>query len=111
MERWETVEQIAGARRRFEAANPDYRPPSAHGLVVGGEISVWNVGEHLLPPAVLCSVLGHDGSTAALEVSEEQLEAAIGALAPAEACTFYDHPNLAAWRGARGSEVVAVFIT
>ena len=106
-----TVEEVAAARDRFETGNVGYHPPSAHGLVVNGEVAVWNVGTHLLPPAVLCSVLGHDGSTAAIPVTAAQLEEAIEALAPAEACTAYDHPNLEAWRQARGSAVVAVFVT
>jgi hypothetical protein len=111
MERWVTVEQIAAARARLETENTGYRAPSAHGLIVDGEVAVWNVGNHLLPAAVLCSVLGHDGTTAAVPVTPAQLDEAIESLAPAEACTFYDHPNLEAWRGARGSSVVAVFIS
>jgi hypothetical protein len=111
MERWVTIEEIAAARERFETGNVGYQPPSAHGLIVDGEVAVWNVGNHLLPPAVLCSVIGHDGSTAAIPISPAQLGDAIATLAPAEACTFYDHPNLEAWRHARGSTVVAIFIS
>lgn len=111
MEQWATVEQIAAAHERFEAGNVGYRSPSAHGLIVNGEVAVWSVGNHLLPPAVLCSVLGHDGSTAAIPVTAAQLDEAIETLAPAEACTAYDHPNLEAWRRARGSSVVAVFVS
>jgi hypothetical protein len=111
MERWVSVEQIAAARERFEAGNVGYQAPSAHGLIVNGEIAVWNICNHLLPPAVLCSILGHDGSTAAIPVPPAELDQAIEALAPAEFCTDYDHPNLEAWRRARGSSVVAVFVS
>jgi hypothetical protein len=55
-------------------------------------------------------VLGHDGGTAALAVSPVQLEEAIRLLTPAESCQDYDHPNLVAWREARGHDVVAVFV-
>jgi hypothetical protein len=47
----------------------------------------------------------------------QRLQEAIDLLAPAEACTAYDHPNLAAWRRVRAevadqpdAEVVAVFL-
>jgi hypothetical protein len=110
MDRWETPEQIAAALRRFEAATPGWTRPRAHGLISDGEVAVWNVGAHTLPAVVMAGVLGHDGSTAALPVSAEQLHRAIELLTPAEACTHYDHPNLEAWRAARGHEVVAIFI-
>jgi hypothetical protein len=111
MERWETTEQIAEALARFEGTHASWRRPRAHGLVVNGEVAVWNVGAHYLPAAVMASVLGHDGSTAAFALSEQQLDVAIEALSPAEACLDYDHPNLLAWRAARGAQVVAVFIS
>ena len=59
-------------------------------------------GSHNLPGVVLAKVVGHDGSTATIELSAPQLEAAVEALAPAEACTTVDHPNLAAWRRVLG---------
>src|SRR5687767_1221049 len=102
--RWETREEIAAALERFEAAIPGWVRPRAHGLIVDGEVAVWNVGAHYLPPAVMAGVLGHDGSTAAIGVTAEQLELAIERLSPAEACLDYDHPNLMAWRAARGGD-------
>jgi hypothetical protein len=71
---------------------------------------VWNRQAHYLPPAVLGSVLRHDGSTAAIEVSADELAEAVRLLSPAEACTAYDHPNLLAWRQSLGQHTVAVFI-
>ena len=74
-------------------------------------------GRHGLSAVVLASVLRHDGSTATLPLTGPQLEAALEALAPAEACTQVEHPNLAAWRTALGQvgdnparELVAVFV-
>jgi hypothetical protein len=112
MERWETVEQIADALVRIEGANPGYRTPRAHGMVVNGAVVVWNVENHPLPAAVMAATLGHDGSTAAIALSDQQLDDAIAALTPAEACRAYDHPNLEAWREARANdaEVVVVFV-
>jgi hypothetical protein len=54
--------------------------------------------------------LGHDGSTAAIPLTRLQLEQAIACLAPAVACTYYDHPNLAEWRRSTGADIVAEFI-
>ena len=62
-------------------------------------------------------MLGHDGSTASLPLSRAELAAAVESLAPAEACTDLDHPNLAAWRevlaeldGNPAREAQAVFV-
>jgi hypothetical protein len=110
MDRWQTREQIAEALDRFESAIPGWVRPRAHGLVSDGEIAVWNVGTHMLPAVVMAGVLRHDGNTAALPVSEAQLERAIELLTPAEACRHYDHPNLLAWRLATGRDTVAIFV-
>ena len=63
------------------------------------------------------TVLGHDGSTATLDLTTAQLRAAVESLSPAEACTSLDHPNLAAWRQALSEAasnpartLVAVFV-
>lgn len=56
-------------------------------------------GSHGLAAVVLASVLRHDGSTATLDVSAEQVRAAVDGLAPAQACAEVEHPNLAAWQG------------
>ena len=61
-------------------------------------------------------MLKHDGATATLEVSRQQLDEAITTLAPASACTEVGHPNLAAWRelrdahDERGGTITAVFV-
>ena len=93
-------------------STPAYTNPMIQGMDIPSGVVVWNVENHPLPAAVMASTLGHDGSTAAVPLGAEQLDAAIAGLAPAEACPAYDHPNLAAWREVRasGADAVAVFI-
>ncbi len=55
-------------------------------------------GAHALSAVVLATVIGHDGSTATLDLSRGDLAAAVESLTPAEACTTLEHPNLDAWR-------------
>ena len=66
---------------------------------------------------MLATVCGHARGTATYVLDEERLQEAIDLLAPVEACTAYDHPNLAAWRRLRAevadrpdAQVVAVFL-
>ncbi|GAB3229400.1 hypothetical protein GCM10027447_22660 [Glycomyces halotolerans] len=72
-------------------------------------------GMHGLPAVVLATVCGYRGRSGSYAVTREQLERAIELLAPAEACTAFEHPNLWAWRallprlqGDRGA--IAVFV-
>lgn len=124
-ERWTTTEEIAAARGRLEDAIDGYERPAAYalGLTVPGEAGTGavfplvNQGANFLPAVVLATVCGHARGTATYVLDEEQLQEAIDLLAPAEACTAYDHPNLAAWRRLRaeradrpGAQVVAVFL-
>jgi len=101
-ERWETTEEIAAARHRFEAALPGWVAPMAYGVgrLNGGRIEFAriNVGEHPLPAVVLATICGHSAGSASYRLDAAALSRAIELLAPAEACTVYDHPNLAAWR-------------
>jgi len=70
-----------------------------------------------LPGVILATVLKHDGTTATLNVSRQQLDDAITTLAPAEACADVDNIDLAAWRAIAekldtnsGGNVTAVFV-
>jgi hypothetical protein len=117
-ERWATTEEIAAARRRFEAALPGWRPPMAYGVarLDDGRIEFArvNVGDHALPAVVLATVCGHRAGSASYRLDAVGLGRAIELLAPAEACTAYEHPNLAAWRWlhaglSEGDAAVAVF--
>ena len=58
------------------------------------------MGKGDTPAGWLAAFLGHDGSAASLPVTAHQLAAAVESLAPAQACTEVEHPNLAAWRAA-----------
>lgn len=118
-ERWETVEAISAARRRFEAALPHWRRPAAYGVGRpdgdGVEFVRVNGEEHPLPAAVLATVCGYRGATGSFLLSRAELAWAVDLLAPAEACTAYDHPNLLAWRRLRDElpedrTAVAVFV-
>jgi hypothetical protein len=121
-ERWTTTEEITAAREGLEDAIDGYERPAAYalGLAVPGEpeavFPLVNQGANFLPAVVLATVCGHVRGTATYVLDGQRLQEAIDLLAPAEACTAYDHPNLAAWRRLRAevdrpdAEVVAVFL-
>lgn len=119
LEEWSTLAGLARIRERLAAQIDGWVHPVSWALAVDGQIGHVNApgGTHGLPAVVLATVLKHDGSTATLEVTRQQLDEAITALAPATACTEVDHPNLAAWRAVRdrldetgGGAVTAVFV-
>ena len=124
-ERWTTTAEITAARERMEAAIDGYERPAAYalGLIVEGDAAAGEVfprinrGENFLPAVVLATVCGHVRGTATHLLDEQRLREAIDLLAPAEACTEYQHPNLAVWRQVRarmadrpGAQAVAVFL-
>jgi hypothetical protein len=118
-ERWETTDEIAAARQRFETAIPGWVPPAAYGVGSLADEQIEfvhvNVGDHPLPAAVLATVTGHSAGSACYRLTRAELGRAIELLAPAEACTAYEHPNLAAWRWLygvlrEGESAVAVFV-
>lgn len=118
LEEWTTVEGLGRIRERLAAQLDGWVAPVSYALALDGEVGHVNLpgGQHGLPAVVLGTVLKHDGATATLEVSRQQLDEAIGALAPAEACTEVEHPNLASWRALRdahderGGAITAVFV-
>ena len=124
-ERWTTPEDLASARERLEAAINGYERPAAYALGLAGADGAAaedvfprvNSGGNFLPAVVLATVCGHVRGTATYALDEQRLQQAIDLLAPAEACTDLDHPNLAAWRQVRaeladrpGAQVVVVFL-
>ena len=124
-ERWTTPEEIAAARERMEAAIDGYERPAAYALGQAGEdgaaagdvFPLVNSGANFLPAVVLATVCGHVRGTATYVLDEQGLQRAIDLLAPAEACTDYEHPNLVAWRQVRAelatqpsAQVIAVFL-
>lgn len=124
---WSTPDGLAEIKDALAAAIPGWRQPVAYavGLSSASSSVEWGFahvnqpgGRHGLPAVILATVLRHDGSTATLDVSTAQLAAAVESLAPAEACTELDHPNLAAWRAALAEAqsnpartLVAVFVS
>lgn len=118
LEEWSTLDGLGRIRERLAAQIDGWSYPVSYALALDGEIGHVNEpgGMHRLPGVVLATVLKHDGSTATLEVTPQQLDEAITALAPAAACTEVDHPNLADWRAvqarlaASGGTLSAVFV-
>jgi hypothetical protein len=117
---WTTDDDLRAARLRFEAAIPGYVEPSSYavarrdpdGTLVFGHVN--RDGLHRLPSAVLATVCGHVAGPGSYELTTAQLEQAVDLLAPAEAATHWDHPNLWSWRGLLadappGSSYVAFF--
>ena len=123
---WSTPDGLAAIREHLAERIDGWRQPVAHavGLSPASSSPEWVFahvnapgGAHGLPAVVLASVLKHDGSTATLPLSRSALAAAVESLAPAEACTSLEHPNLAAWRevlaeldGNPAREAQAVFV-
>ena len=123
---WSTPDGLVAIRDHLAARLERWRQPVAYavGLSPASSSPEWvfahvNVpgGGHGLPAVVLATILGHDGSTASLPLARGELAAAVESLAPAEACTSLDHPNLDAWRtvlaeleGNPAREAVAVFV-
>lgn len=104
---WSTPEGLKAIKEQVAATIPGWQAPTAYAVGISSASSSPEPdfphvnrpgGAHNLPAVVLAKVLGHDGSTATLELTGAQLEAAAEALEPAEECTTVDHPNLAAWR-------------
>lgn len=109
-----TLEGLAELRASYAARIPGWQAPGAWALAVDGELPRVNLpgGAHGLASVSLALGIGHDGSTATLPVSPDQLTQAIALLEPAEACTLVEHPNLGVWRAALSGEheLAAVFV-
>jgi len=109
-----TLEGLAALRADYSARIPGWVAPVVWGVAVDGTFPHVNLPGrmHGLASVALALGIGHDGSTATLSLTPEQLVAAIDLLAPAEACTSVEHPNLAVWRRAlaSGDPLAAVFV-
>ena len=116
-----TVEGIQDAMRSVGLALEGFVPPTLHGsgvLTPGGAVQVEMVNKagHDFPAMLLAALCDYRSGERAIEMSVDQVERAVKAMAPAEACSAYQHPNIAAWRriashvrGSPGSAAVAVF--
>ena len=118
---WTTDEDLMAARLRFADDLPGYEQPVAYGVgriddggLVFGHLNAPG-GRHLLPAVVLASVCGHSSGTATYVLTADQMAEAVMRLAPAEAATHWDHPNLWSWRtlingGSSDSTYVVIFV-
>ncbi|MCE5291737.1 MAG: hypothetical protein LLG14_21210 [Nocardiaceae bacterium] len=116
---WTTAAGLKAIRLARSAAIPGWRDPLTYavGYRDQGEWVFPYINElhgiHVLPAVVLAEIVGHSSGDREYALSREQLAAAIANLAPAEAATDIEHPNLAAWRAtaaADASVIAAVFI-
>lgn len=116
MDEWSTLEGLGAIRQRYAGLVDGWSAPTAWAVALDGEPAHVNRpgGSHGLASVMLGYVLEHDGSSATLPVTRDQLAEAIRLLEPAEACTAVQHPNLAAWRRvlaeAGGRTIEAVFV-
>jgi rhodanese-related sulfurtransferase len=101
---WRTDDDLAEARERFAARIPGYAPPAAYSLCRrdGAQLTLGHVNDigslDRLPAVVLASICGYVASTGTFPMTQRQVERAVRLLAPAEAATHVDHPNLWSWR-------------
>jgi hypothetical protein len=119
-ETWVTDEDLSAARARFAAETPGFVFPRAYAVARrdGDSLTFGHVNEpggiHRLPAAVLASCCDYVGTSGVYPLSREQLAEAVERLAPAEAATHWEHPNLWSWRellaqADAGSEFLAFF--
>lgn len=103
-ERWVTDADLHAARERFTQRVHGFEPPVAYSVarVDDGHLTFGHVNdprsEHRLPAVVLASFCGYTNRTGTYPLGKEDLSRAIAALAPAEAATHWEHPNLWSWR-------------
>ena len=118
---WSTLEGLHAVRESLAATIPGWTAPAVYAVGIGpgagsrevGFPYVNSDGRHQLPAVVLAKVLGHGGGTATYDLSADQLGEAVKTLAPAEACTEVEHPNLRAWRALlrQAAEVPSLTLT
>ena len=118
-EDWSTRAGLREISRARSAQIPGWQAPVAYavGFQRDGQWAFPHVNEpggtHGLPAVMLAETLGYSSGTCEYRLTSGQLAEAIAKLAPAEAATDVDHPNLAAWRAVQAAgvrEIVAVFV-
>jgi hypothetical protein len=105
-EQWRTPEELDAARVRLERAIPGWQLPAAWAIGRAGDHDTTvfeqvNVADGYLPAVVLATVVGHAHGSGSYPLTMTELDRAIAMLAPAEACTTMEHPNLTAMRTLR----------
>lgn len=122
----DTPEKIDAVVADMAASMHGWVPPAAYGVTLVPEdalgttavrFPVVNVGVHGFPALALGEVTGRRDETATYEVRADVLARAVEIVAPAEAATMYQHPNLESWRRiledltvTPGGRIFAVFI-
>jgi hypothetical protein len=120
-EQWVTTDEVLAAKQRLIDAMAGFKMPVAYSVARrdtdGFTFAHVNDvgGTHELPGVVLATVCGYRHGNAALALTRDEFADAISVLAPAEACTAFDHPNLWSWRplledSPGDAEFVAIFI-
>jgi hypothetical protein len=103
-ESWVTDGDLQAAREWFAAATPGFAFPAAYAVARrdGEHLTFGHVNEpggvHRLPAAVLASCCDYVATSGVYPLSRDQLTEAVERLAPAEAATHWEHPNLWSWR-------------
>ena len=102
---WTTPEELAAARETIAASIEGWKRPAAYAVGLTSATSsaefdfpVITGGDTALPAVVPATTRGYARGTSTHGLSVAELTHAIYGLAPAEACTSMDHPNLRAWR-------------
>lgn len=102
---WSTPEALNAHRDTIAASIEGYEPPAAFAVGISSATSAAdtefphvNAGTGLLPAVVMAKTVRHVSGTATYPLTLHELQHALTALSPAEACTSMPHPNLAAWR-------------
>lgn len=116
---WSTHAGLREIRYARGAAIPGFATPIAYAVGFRDDTG-WVFpyvnqpgGIHGLPAVMLAEVTGYSSGTAECPLTRAQLDEAICKLAPAEAATDIEHPNLWSWRAIADRQpdhIVAVFI-
>ena len=100
MDDWATLDGLTAITRRYAALIDGWRFPVTYAVARDDAIDLVNRpgDRHGMPAVMLGYVLKHDGASATIDLTREQLAAAVQLMEPAEACTEVPHPNLVEWR-------------
>lgn len=103
----DTPEKINAVMAAMRTDMVGWEPPAAYDVALVPKdaratadvrFPVVNVGVHGFPALALGQVTGRRSETATYELTEDELARAVEIVAPAEAATMYQHPNLNSWR-------------
>ncbi|MEP6799934.1 MAG: hypothetical protein ABI890_17380 [Lapillicoccus sp.] len=105
MTEWTTSEQVAAVRETIAASIEGWQEPAVHAVGLTSATSsaefdfpVVNIGRSYLPALVLAKTIGYAHGTQTYTLSVTELQHAVDGLAPVEAYTGQEHPNLVWWR-------------